>query len=115
MDYFFRELHSEGNRPGGDRPWKHSELDRIADAYRLATEDEDRISLLKEWQLFNADFMPQIPGVDHFTFYTVRWPWLHNTAHGEEGLSEVATQLWGRPRLGSHLVWLDQNMPNRDG
>jgi peptide/nickel transport system substrate-binding protein len=106
MDYFLRELHSAGNRPGGERPYTDPTLDRIADAYRRELDAQKRISLLKEWQMFNSEFFPQIPSIDQYTSFSFRWPWMHNINHGAVS---------GRPYYGGHLQWLDANMPRRNG
>ena len=54
--------------------------------------------------------MPAVPYNHLYTVFRFRWPWLHNAGYGF--IQSVALPT-GRPVLGGHLHWLDQEMPNR--
>jgi ABC-type transport system substrate-binding protein len=112
IDYvMFRDYHS--SRVGGVA-FPDAKVDQLCDAQRREPDFQKRIALLKELQLYLAQKMYMIPGRDLYTTLYFRWPWLHNTGWG--GISSAATgrSSQGSPDLGSHLHWLDKDMPNRD-
>jgi ABC-type transport system substrate-binding protein len=115
MDYFLREQHSEGNRDGGAILYPDPEIDRIADAYRQAVDPEKQIALIKDYQMFQAGYFSMIPILHEFTEFTFRYPWMHNIAWGS-GYSETLSNLDNqRETWGAHKVWLDKDMPHRNG
>jgi ABC-type transport system substrate-binding protein len=111
MDYFMREQHTNGNRPGGEPVYPNPTLDRIANEYRLAIDLEKRIALIKEWQTFQAGYFSMVPAEHVYTIFTVRWPWTHNISQG----GGATADLEGKEAFGAHLVWLDKDMPRRNG
>ncbi|MPZ48472.1 MAG: twin-arginine translocation signal domain-containing protein [Dehalococcoidia bacterium] len=110
MDYAMREYHSEGPRPGGEPAFGDPELDRIADAYRRELDPLKSIAILHEHQKAAARFFPTVPREHEYTIFQIRWPWLHNTNQGYNGVA-----LDGRPIIGGNKQWLDADMPRRNG
>jgi peptide/nickel transport system substrate-binding protein len=106
MDYYMREMTSAGARPNAEPAYPHATLDRIAEEFRRTVDQERRIALVKEWQMFQAEWMSIIPAFDDYSSFSFQWPWLHNVNHGE-----VA----GRPYWGGHKMWLGTDMPKRNG
>jgi ABC-type transport system substrate-binding protein len=107
-DYFvFRDYHS-GGRPDS-QAYPHAKIDELGDAQRRELDVGKRAEILKEFQLFLADWMATVPGTHLFTSFSFRWPWLRNFNWGEGGSPPT-----GRPSLGGHLHWLVPEMPNRD-
>jgi hypothetical protein len=101
VDYgMFRYYHS--GREGGV-PFPDPKMDQLSEAQQVAQDYESRISIIKEIQMYLAQKFYQNPGRNHFTTFSFRWPWLHNSNYGSE---------W--PVLGGHLQWLDATMPNRE-
>jgi hypothetical protein len=111
MDYFMREQHSGGNRPGGEPVYPSPELDRIANEYRLAIDLDKRIALIKEWQMFQSGYFSMVPAEHVYTIFSIRWPWTHNISWG----GGATADLEGKEAFGAHLVWLDKDMPRRAG
>jgi ABC-type transport system substrate-binding protein len=109
VDYFImRDYHSKG-RADGRQAYAHAKIDELAAAQRRELDVEKRAAVLKEFQIFMAEWMPAIPGQHMFTTFQFRWPWLHNANYGE-----VTSPPGGRPSWGGHLHWLDESMPNRE-
>jgi ABC-type transport system substrate-binding protein len=109
VDYFImRDYHSQG-RADGRQAYAHPKIDEFAAAQRRELDVEKRATVLKEFQVFMAEWMPAIPGQHMYTTFRFRWPWLHNTNYGETG-----SPPGGRPAWGGHLHWLDPDMPNRE-
>jgi peptide/nickel transport system substrate-binding protein len=106
MDYYMRELTSAGARPDAEPAYPHPTLDRIAEEFRRTVDQERRIALVKEWQMFSAEWMSIIPAFDDYSTFSFQWPWLHNINNG---------MITGRPEWGGHKIWLDKDMPRRNG
>ena len=114
MDYFMREQHSGGVRPGGEPTYPSAQIDRIADEYRKTVDPEKSVALIKDYQKFQADYMSMIPGEHVFTVFSMRWPWLHNASWGSAYDAELSGRdAWGA--WGAHKAWLDEDMPRRNG
>jgi hypothetical protein len=90
-------------------PYPDPRMDAIAEAQRRELDFDKRSGLLKDFQHLAAELMQTIPGQHIYPTFSFRWPWLHNTNHGELGSPPPGREAWG-----SHLHWLDVNMPNRD-
>jgi peptide/nickel transport system substrate-binding protein len=114
MDYFMREQSSAGTRPGGEHTYPSPEIDRLANEYRRTTDPAKSVALLKEYQMFQANYFSMIPGENVFTVFTLRWPWVHNTSWGAAYDAELSGRdAWGS--WGAHKAWLDKEMPRRNG
>jgi peptide/nickel transport system substrate-binding protein len=114
MDYFMREQHSGGNRPGGEPVYPSAEIDRIANEYRKTVDQAKSVALIKEYQMFQANYMSMVPGEHVFTVFSMRWPWVHNASWGAAYDQELSGRdAWGA--WGAHLAWLDKDMPRRNG
>jgi hypothetical protein len=56
--------------------------------------------------MFQAEWMSIIPAFDDYSTFSFQWPWLHNINNG---------MITGRPDWGGHKIWLDKDMPRRNG
>ena len=121
-DYFvMRDYHSKG-RPDGRQAYPDPKIDQLGEAQRREMDLEKRRQILKDFQIHIADIMPAIPGRHLYTEFRFRWPWVHNTAYGNDrtnwssnastGVLQSPAQ--GRPVQNGHLHWLDAAMPNRE-
>jgi hypothetical protein len=81
-------------------------MDQLAEAQRHELDFDRRVSLIQDFQLYQAQKFYIVPGRSLYTTFSFRWPWLHN--------SNYADNLGSSPDLGGHLQWLDPDMPNRD-
>ena len=106
MDYYMREMTSAGARPEAQPAYPHPTLDKIAEEFRRTIDPVRRIQLVKDWQIFSAEWMSLIPAFDDYNFFSFQWPWLHNINNGT---------IEGRPAWGGHKIWLDKDMPRRNG
>jgi ABC-type transport system substrate-binding protein len=106
----YRDYHSQGNTEG-EQAYPDPRIDAVAEAQRKELDPAKRIEYLKDFQRIAAELMPAIPFIHDFTIFSFRWPWLHNYTHGWH---QSAGMPAGRPVLGGHLQWLDENMPDRD-
>jgi peptide/nickel transport system substrate-binding protein len=104
IDYhLFRDFHN--GRPGGV-PFPDPRMDQLAEAQRHELDFDRRVSLIQDFQRYQAQKFYIVPGRSLYTTFSFRWPWLHN--------SNYADNLGSSPDLGGHLHWLDPDMPNRD-
>jgi ABC-type transport system substrate-binding protein len=106
-DYFlYRDMGSKyHNQPEG--PF-HEKTDAFIDAERRAIVFEERTKILKDIQVWLAEWMPIIPTTHQYTSFSFRWPWLRNFNWGDGGTE-------GYLAWGAHKQWLDPDMPNRNG
>jgi peptide/nickel transport system substrate-binding protein len=113
--FIYRNFHSAGNRPRGEQAYPHATIDAMAEAQRREMDVPRRMQILKDLQVFLAEFMPTVPGSHYYTQLAFRWPWLHNSNYGggPRGAGDSSPPE-GRGAFGGHLHWLDPSMPNRD-
>ena len=101
-DYvLYRYFHS--SRPA---PFPDPELDRIIDSQRREPDLLRRASIIKEFQKYMATKFYLTPGHGLYGNWSFEWPWLHNRNF---------TNLPGMNQGQPHRVWLDPNMPRRNG
>ena len=90
---------------GETAPYRDADLDRLADAQRVELNPEARYEIVKEWQRRAAVVFPQLPVWGRTNTWQFSWNWMHNVASFRE------TYFYEE----GHLVWLDPDMPNRNG
>jgi peptide/nickel transport system substrate-binding protein len=112
-DYFVTRDYSRFGPFGEQQAFPHAKIDEFQKAQRKEVDPERRNAVLKEFQIFMAEWMPSIPGRHAFTTFSFRWPWLHNVNYGPPISASVGPPA-GRPVQGGHLHWLDKAMPNRE-
>ena len=62
------------------------------------------MELIKDFQRYAAETFYTLPGQHRFNGWSFQWPWLHN----------VNAQKVNRAN-DNYLLWLDPNMPRRNG
>lgn len=98
-----------GPQYGDKAPYRDEELERLADAQRVELDLEKRYDIVKEWQKRAAIVFPQIPVWGRTNTWLFSWNWMHNVA------SRQTTSDTSWFYEDGHLIWLDENMPNRNG
>jgi ABC-type transport system substrate-binding protein len=104
-DYLIARDWSSTYRTDGKTAFPHEKTEQFLKPQREALDFEKRVQVLKDIQMWGAEWMMVVPAQHIFTTFSFRWPWVHNSNWGE-----VA----GQPYWGGHYQWLDSAMPNRD-
>ena len=98
IDYLVaRNYHSSGQAAAYTSP----NLDRLVDASRTAPDWTKRAAVLKEMQVECAKVWPVQLASHAFASWRFEWPWVRNAGFDYEGYQ--------------HRLWLDPNMPKRNG
>ena len=98
IDYLVaRNYHSSGQAAAYTSP----KLDQLVEQSRTAPDWTTRAEVLKEMQKECARVWPVQLAEHAFADWRFEWPWVHNAGYDYEGYQ--------------HLLWLDQNMPRRNG
>ncbi|MPZ49006.1 MAG: hypothetical protein GEU75_06805 [Dehalococcoidia bacterium] len=110
IDYLLARNYTTVAARDGKTAYGHVKTEAFLKAQRRELDFEKRMKIIRDLQLWFAEWFPSIPAQHLSTRYRFRWPWLHNSNWG--GSESPPT---GRPHWGSHLNWLDADMPRRNG
>jgi ABC-type transport system substrate-binding protein len=107
-DYLIARDWSTGFRPDGRTSFPNQRTEQLLKAQQEALDFDERVKVLKDIQMWAAEWMMVVPAQHIFTTFSFQWPWLHNYNWGD------GTSTQGQPYWGSHFHWLDSSMPNRE-
>jgi peptide/nickel transport system substrate-binding protein len=106
-DYIMGRDWSNTYRTDNRQAFAHPRTEELFLAQRKTIDYEKRVQVLKDVQMWAAEWMMVVPAQHLFTRFSFRWPWVHNSNWGE-------TSTDGRDNWGAHYQWLDEAMPRRN-
>lgn len=101
LDFYLKNFYSTG--PGNTQPFKDETLGAMVDKQSREMDTNRRIEILKDIQRYLAKEFYIVPADGNFGSFSFNWPWLHNIIYN----TPFGVQ--------AHKLWLDPNMPRRNG